>query len=99
MLVLWAVQLYQLRVACLRDGFTWSGHFSQKWILVEWTFIGIFWAVLSSRYYVRTTMQELEALWTCLTILLVVRRGAAAIQQLKTAWRETGDRLECSGRR
>ena len=54
------IQLRELREAAREPGFTFRGHFGQKWTAYEWVFISLFWGILSMKYYVRSSMAELE---------------------------------------
>lgn len=41
--------------------FSYTSYFSQKWVFLDWTFIVIFWCILSSKYYVRSVMKDLSS--------------------------------------
>ena len=60
--VLLASQLAHLHTEWRRGkGFRWQAHFLQRWVFVDWMIISCFWAVLATRYYVRSAMQKLAA--------------------------------------
>ena len=43
-----------------REGVRLRKHLTKKWVLLEWVFIGLFWGVLSMKYYIRRVMTKLE---------------------------------------